>query len=209
MHALIVANGRPPSKTLLERESAQADVVIAADGGGNTCLSLGLTPDVIVGDMDSFEGNEPDGVRIIRDSGQETNDLEKALEFAILEGVTSAHVLGATGMRLDHALKNLSVMSRFSTRLASLRFFDDSGWIKVLPRDWFIELSPGTTVSLFPLSGRVDGIVTHGLQWALNDEFLENGVRDGTSNRVVSSPVQIRHRSGILLIFVNESVRES
>jgi hypothetical protein len=39
------------------------------------------------------------------------------------------------------------------------------------------------------------------LRYALHDESLELGNRDGTSNVVVSSPVVVRVRSGHLLLY--------
>ena len=38
-------------------EKKDGDLVIAADGGYDTLLSLGITPDLILGDMDSVNAN--------------------------------------------------------------------------------------------------------------------------------------------------------
>ena len=42
------------------------DFIIAADGGAQHCISLGVTPDVIIGDFDSLE---PDTLTAFQHAG--------------------------------------------------------------------------------------------------------------------------------------------
>ncbi len=199
MRILILANGSEPSSGLLGSLRKKCDRFLAADGGGDTALRLGIRPDTVIGDLDSFRsGREFDG-ELIRDPDQETNDLEKALAHARSLNATRVDVLGATGKRLDHTLKNLSVLQQFDPFFETLIFFDDQSLTRILPRDFSITLPPEHLVSLFPLSGKVEGIVTEGLRYPLSDEPLENGRRDGSSNETLQGPVRIRHRSGCLL----------
>ena len=201
MKGLILCNGRPPEPTIFRRYLEASDYFIAADGGANVARKLGHLPQVVIGDLDSFESSGDDPFELIEDPGQETNDLEKALAFAKKEGMTEMVILGATGKRLDHTLKNLSVLKQFDSRFDRLFFADNFGRTSLLPSTYRAEIPVGTTLSLFPLSGRVEGITTAGLKYPLEDEHLENGIRDGSSNVVVESPVEIRHRSGDLLLF--------
>lgn len=210
MKGLILCNGLPPEPSLLQMHLQQSGLFIAADGGGNTARQLGHLPDLVVGDLDSFRPKEEDEFEVIEDPDQETNDLEKALTLAYKRNVTNVTVLGVTGQRIDQTLKNLSVLKQFNDQFESLVFEDNFGKIFLLPRSYSAEITSGTTVSLFPLSGRVEGIITEGLKYPLRDESLENGIRDGSSNRVVSSPVQIEYRSGDLLIFIarDDTIKE-
>ncbi len=202
MKGLILCNGLPPKPALLGNHLQETDLFIAADGGGNTARDMGFAPDVVIGDLDSFRTREMDDFEVIKDPDQETNDLEKALKLAARRGITDVIVLGVTGQRIDQTLKNLSVLKAFDDRFDSLIFKDSFGKIFLLPHSFSAELPHGTTVSLFPLSGRVEGILTKGLKYPLEDDYLENGVRDGSSNRVVSSPLHIKYDSGDLLIFI-------
>lgn len=204
--ALIVGNGMAPPLHLLEQVRLSCDVFVAADGGGNVCMALGLHPDVVIGDMDSFRQSEYPHVPVVCDTDQETNDLEKALQYVQALGVEQVTVLGATGARLDHTLKNLSVMAQFRAHFSQLIFRDAMGWIQLLPRDFVAEVGVGTAISLFPLSGRVEGITTDGLAFPLRGEALENGVRDGSSNQATSEVIRISHQSGQLLLMVYDGV---
>ena len=212
-----MCNGGIPPEKILTESLAGTGLVIGADGGGNILLDLGVVPDVVIGDLDSFLSGQGEDNRkpedrkkdapvenlnfeLIYDPDQETNDLEKALKLALDRGATEVVILGATGLRLDHTLKNLSVLLQFSGRFRDILLRDATCDMRILPREFTMETRAGQTISLFPLSGRVDGITTEGLRYALHDESLENGVRDGSSNEATGKQIRIGHRSGDLLL---------
>jgi len=198
---LILCNGNPPSEDLFHKYRANSDYLIAADGGGNIALQFNTKPDVIIGDLDSFEQNKTDSLELIFEPNQEANDLEKALKLALHKQATDVHILGATGLRLDHTLKNLSVLKQFHNQFETLRMRDNYGEIRLLDPTFEEEFAIGTQLSLFPLSGSVSGITTRGLKYSLENESLTNGVRDGSSNEVIENPVRITYQKGDLLLF--------
>jgi len=201
--ALILANGNPPSKRLFRKYLLSADWFICADGGANTAVRFGSIPHLIIGDFDSVR---KETLRVFNKvvkqklKDQNSTDLEKALTTAIRKKCTEIVVLGATGGRLDHAIGNLSALAKFS-RKTTIKFIDDTGEFIPVGPTLEITLPVGTTISLLPLS-RCSGIVTRGLKWNLNNEPLQLGIRESTSNSVVSSQVTIKVRSGYLIAFV-------
>ncbi|MEX0680156.1 MAG: thiamine diphosphokinase [Balneolales bacterium] len=199
MRILILANGSEPSTDLLKKLRSRCHVFIAADGGGNIAVRLGIPPDTVIGDLDSFYPDESYSGEVILDKNQETNDLEKALVLAHAKRADRVDILAATGKRLDHTLKNLSVLQQFFSTFDRIAMYDDYLYSCILPHDFSITLPEKHPVSLFPLSGKVDGIITDGLKYPLNNEFLENGQRDGSSNETLDGFIRIRHRSGTLL----------
>ena len=202
--AVILCDGEPPVKSLLSDEIHSSDFFIAADGGAHTAISFDIVPDIIVGDMDSFTNFDAVAHLVIKDQDQETNDLEKALNYAFNNDFSQIVVLGATGKRIDHTLKNLSVLKQFTPKFTSIYFKDTYGIYFMLPRKYTLYEPVGTVISLFPLSGIVTGIRTTGLKYALNEESLENGVRDGSSNEISHYPAEIIHDQGDLLIFIGQ-----
>jgi thiamine pyrophosphokinase len=221
-----MCNGGIPPEKIVTESLAGSGLVIGADGGGNILLDLNVVPHVVIGDLDSFRTGRGDEIgktrhdtghrdeanlagtpagkdltfELIHDPDQETNDLEKALKLALDRGATEVVILGATGLRLDHTLKNLSVLLQFSGRFRDILLRDEACDMRILPRKFTMATRPGQIISLFPLSGKVDGITTEGLRYALNDEPLENGVRDGSSNEATGQQIRISHRSGDLLL---------
>ncbi len=199
---LIICDGDPPSKQLLRKCCAKADYIIAADGGGNIALQFDVVPDVVIGDLDSFEKIDNPSFKVIYNPDQESNDLEKALTHARQQKGSHICILGATGLRVDQTLKNLSVLKQFNHQFEEVRIKDNYGEIQILEPSFCDEFDIGTQISLFPLSGKVTGITTSGLKYPLNNESLENGVRDGSSNEVVENSVRITHKKGDLLLYI-------
>jgi len=200
--ALILANGKSPNKRLLKKFLPAADWFICADGGANTAARFDCVPDLIIGDLDSIKKETLavfSNVAVMKLKDQNSTDLEKALTAAIRMKLHDIIVLGATGGRLDHAIGNLSALAKFSTK-AHITFIDNAGKFFSVNRSVEFSLPKGTIISLLPLS-HCSGIVTKGLKWNLKNESLELGVRESTSNVIVSSPVNIKVKNGRLIIF--------
>jgi thiamine pyrophosphokinase len=200
--ALIIANGDPPQKKQLALLVKRASTVICADGGANTALKLGITPDAIIGDLDSIHAEalvKFRRVEIVEDHNDETTDLEKAITWAIQSNYDHITVVGASGKRLDHTVGNLGVLRKFYPD-AIITLVDDSGELCYVGRECSIEAEKGDVVSLIPLN-RCEDVTTIGLKYPLDRENLELGVREGTSNVVVSSPVTIKVKKGHLLLY--------
>ncbi len=58
MKTLILCNGKPPNRKLFHSCRQWADYFIAADGGGNIAREFGSLPDLVIGDLDSFQKHE-------------------------------------------------------------------------------------------------------------------------------------------------------
>ena len=200
--ALIIANGEPPKKPRVQSLAREANIIICADGGANTALKYSIAPDVIIGDLDSIHAEalvKFHRVRTYEDRDDETTDLEKAIAWAIKSKFDHIAVVGAAGGRVDHTVGNLSVLPKFFPD-AIIRLVDDHGEMSYVGRELEFEARKGDVISLIPLN-RCEEIVTRGLRYALEGEVLELGVREGTHNVVVSSPVSVRTKKGHLLIY--------
>ena len=203
--ALIVGNGEPPSRELFAACAREADLVLCADGGADTARRLGRAPDYIAGDLDSVSGPGMEGIgadRLVRVDADDTGtDMQKVLRLALDLGVERAVLLGFTGRRTDHTLWNLSLLRTFGGRL-DLRLIDDYCEIRLIRARVRFRADLGQKLSLCPLDGPADGIETEGLRWPLRGESLVPGRRDGISNEVTASPVDIRVGRGDLLLCV-------
>ena len=200
---LILANGKPPGKRLFRTYLSSSDIFICADGGANSALRFGATPHLIIGDLDSIQKETLrafKNTQTIKLNSQNSTDLEKALAAAIRKHSTHITVLGATGRRIDHAIGNLSALVKFSPR-AIITFVDETCELIPVGRSLNLNIPVGTTVSLLPIS-RCEGIFTHGLRWNLKNEPLELGIRDSTSNLVISPSITMKVRKGDLIVCV-------
>lgn len=199
---VILANGKSPSKRFLQKLRSSATVLVCADGGANAAARANIRPDLIIGDLDSVTPLTERTFQSVprrRIAEQNSTDLEKALRWLLRKGIREITVVGATGGRLDHVAGNLNVIGKYARR-ASLRVVEESGELLPVGAGREFSYAPGTTVSLIPLS-KCSGVTTQGLRWELRNATLELGVRDGTSNSVVSNPVWVHVRRGTLLLY--------
>jgi len=201
MRALVVANGQPPSPALLRRLAEAADMVVAADGGAAAVLAVGITPDAVVGDLDSITEHPelslpPEILHRVPDPA--TTDLQKAVVFALERGAQAIDIVAAGGGRADHALANLSVLVTFRGR-GSLVIHDDLFEISLVDGLASIDAPAGTLISLVAI-GLCHGVTTTGMRWDLTEFTLPFGPR-GIHNEVASCPATIAVRNGDLLLF--------
>ncbi len=202
MNALIVAGGTPPKKDLLEKEIETADLVIGADSGGHAIIGYGFTPDIVIGDMDSFVYTNHEGINILEDKDQETNDLEKALSYALKQGATHAVVLGALGKRIDHLMKNMSVLQQFWPKFTDIIFRDDYGDTFLVQSPYKPDLPIGTIISFFPVRNPVEEFTSTDVLYPLTNSVLEMGGQDGSSNEITGDNPTITFKEGFLGVFI-------
>lgn len=201
--SVILCDGDIPDRGQILSELKDAELFIAADGGANGAIDLDIQPDIITGDFDSYIVTGKEKATVVINPDQETNDLEKALSIALNNNSTHVIVFGATGKRVDHTMKNLSVLLQFTDKFTQISFKDRFSTIKIIKSPFIEEFPLRSSISLIPLSGEVSDITTRGLRYPLKNERLKNGVRDGTSNETIEKIVEIEFKKGDLLLIVN------
>jgi len=201
-HAVILANGTPPSAELLHRALEGAPLFLCADGGANAARRLGGRPAAIVGDFDSIAPETLAhfaDIPQIRDEDQERTDTEKTIEFAIAQGADTITILGASAGRLDHVVGHLAILRKYAGRVR-LVLEDEEARAYVVAGDTKVTLPAGATVSFFAVGAPVEALTTENLRFPLRNRTLELGAQDSISNVVERTPAWIRFRSGHLLV---------
>ena len=203
----VFAGGDPPDAAVLH-DLPRADLVIAADSGLEHAQRLGVTVDLLVGDLDSvgadaLEAAVAAGVDVEQHpTAKDATDLELALDAAIQRGAGSALVVGGHGGRLDHLLANalLCASPRFATLRIEARMGDAR--VAVIHDHADIDGAPGSLCSLLPVGGPADGVTTTGLRFPLHGETLEPGSTRGVSNEFLGSTAAVSLQGGVLLAVV-------
>ena len=207
-HALIVIGGDRPDPRALQHITPKT-AVICADSGLDHALSLGLTPDVFLGDMDSVSST---GLRtsqqatwkvITYDPLKDQTDTELALQYASSQGYENITLLWGSGDRIDHVLGVLAALSHQSlSSVQNLVAWIGTDRVEVMhgPRSYDDKVTTGSTVSLMPLGTSVDGVTTHGLQWNLHHEVLTSQSARGVSNIAQEATIGVTIETGVLAI---------
>ena len=187
----------------LRETPGAGDFVIAADAGFRLCRSLGILPDLLLGDFDSMEAPR-DFAHLIRvPVEKDDTDTMLAVREGLRQGCTDFHIYGGTGgKRLDHTLANFQALLYLRRHGARGYLYDnDFCWTAMenetltLARqvDWGI-------VSLFPQDGAAEGVTLTGLQYPLADARLTPDVGLAVSNHFMAERADITVRRGALLV---------
>lgn len=208
MRIIIFANGVVPSIQKVSHLLHTNDFFICADGGMKHALELGITPDVLLGDLDSLPIDFdlvgfPGEVLTFPQDKNET-DLELALQKAQTlckpNEPNSVVIIGALGGRLDHSLGNLALLYQYQQHFSSISFNDGSEEVFLCQSLIEIHGSIGETISLIPWQGDVHGISTKGLRWELDNETLYHTHTRGISNEFICPCARVSIQKGVLLI---------
>ena len=186
---VILANGLfPTSQQVLDLLKA-ADLLICCDGAADKLIAKGMSPHVIIGDMDSLssEVSELYASLMIQYDDQESNDLTKAVHYCIEEGYPSVTILGATGLREDHTLGNISLMMEYYPRI-EVQIISDFGVFFLTQSGEQVPTFVGEKISFFSIDNRVR-VSSTGLKYPLNDLQLSNWYRaslnEATANHFI------------------------
>ena len=194
-------DGTLPPEGMLNEIRNHHSPLIAADGAARQLRSLGIAPDVIIGDFDSLgeERFDPffETSTIIEEPGQERYDGEKCLEWIVSSGYDRVTVLGAGGGMVDHVLNNFSFLAKFADRLR-IRIREEDAVGYIVCDALRLETTPGDRISLIPLPEA--HLTTTGLHWNLQEEMLKIGASEGGSNRADRDEVEIRLSQGKLVL---------
>lgn len=200
--SLILANGELGGAAIIAARLAglTPSHVYAADGGARHAASLGLHLSAVIGDLDSLVGN-PGASTQHHPSDKDETDLELALLHAVSEDAETVILLGAGGGRLDMTIANALLLLHPALAGRRVEIWNGLETAFVLrPPGGAVDGDPGDRVSLLPLAGTADGILTEGLAFPLHDETLSPGPARGVSNRLTGTRAEIRLRSGALLV---------
>jgi len=183
------------------------DLIIAADGGAEHCRKLDITPDILIGDLDSIdpallETYAQKKVAIHRHpKKKDATDLELAMDLAVEKEAGEIRLLGALGGRWDMSIANILLAAADKYKKQQIIFFDRDCCLRILHpgTNHLLSGAPGRKVSLLPLKGDAQGVTLTGFEYPLKEHTITFGSSLGVSNIMTDSRVMVQHREGVLL----------
>ncbi len=213
MRAIIFANGDPSDSDVVRHWTAQADLIIAADGGTRNALSVGVLPHVVIGDLDSLD--EADRAQLDRSGVQlivypthkDYTDLELALRHAQKQQATEIVIFSALGGRWNQSLANLMLLTLPELAQVPTRIIDHHLSIQVVRDRAAISGQAGDTLSLIALKGDAHGVTIEGCEYPLNEATLPFGATLGISNVLTQNIAKITVKQGQILALHTSSAK--
>jgi thiamine pyrophosphokinase len=170
----------------------------------------GIRPHRIIGDLDSITPEtrawyEARGVPIVRETGQDDTDFEKALRHLSAVGARTVVAAGLTGLLLDHTLGNFSILQRYVGTFR-LVLIDPAYRIDVITHTTRFASAPEERISIVPFP-RATAVRYEGLVYPLDGADMEYGRMEGTCNEAIGEVFTVELRGGAVLVFRAIGVR--
>jgi thiamine pyrophosphokinase len=184
-------------------------VIVAADSGLDLAERLGITPTLVVGDLDSVSTGALHRARAAgipideHPAAKDETDLDLAVVALVDAGVDRIVLVGGDGGRLDHLLANIAAVARDDLTVP-VEAWMGAAFVAVVRDVWQAHLPVGAVVSVLPWAGPVV-VSEEGVRWPLDHRHLVPGSTLGISNESLGGSVEITVHEGTALVVVPDS----
>ena len=182
------------------------DFVIACDRGYVYCERLGLRPDLIISDFDSYTGPVDSEIPLNRFvSEKDDTDTMLAVRYAVEHGFHELLLCCALGGRLDHLIANLqSLVYAQKHGLPTVLLSEDTEIRTLADGALRIPRREDRSLSVFALDGPCRGVCITGAKYPLANAELLPSFPLGVSNTWAGEEAVISVEEGILLIVLSK-----
>ncbi len=206
--AVIVGAVKNIDLSFFDREE---DVLfVCCDGGYPHFQKKGRIPDVFIGDLDSFDSDDPVSKEktIILNKEKDDTDSFYAVKYLLDLGYNHFSLYGCLGgERLDMTISNLELLDYLSNRGCKAYAYDEKGenvcFFLVNDSIGFREDSKGK-ISVFAWNQKASGVTETGLKYTLDDQEMYPDISLGVSNEFIGKKAKISVKEGKLLIITNK-----
>lgn len=178
-------------------------LIIAADKGYLYAESVGITPQIFVGDGDSLpENTKIESETIVRLTPiKDMTDTQEAISIAIEKGAKEIYILGALGNRIDHTLSNIHLLKYCQDRGINAYLLDKSTFVALIDRPTKFPKKDGFCISAIPFT-KCEHVSAKGVFYPLENAVMDLGNPYGVSNEFVEDVAEFDPGTGLLLIMI-------
>lgn len=188
----------------------EGDLVIAADSGYLSARRLGVTPDLLLGDLDSLDrsalsADELDSIeKIIVSPIKDDTDTQLAVDTAIERGARHITVIGGLGGRLDHTLSSVFLLEDIVDRGVGAVMTDGRNRVHILKSSGdtvSLEVNKGYKyLSLVSLTDKCVGVSVSGVYYPLDSVELTRRYSYAVSNEITADRAVVSLGCGVMLV---------
>ena len=215
MKVCIILNGEIKdyckTKEIIIRENY--DYVIGADGGCNHLYKMNITPDYVIGDLDSINNDLIDYYKsknvIFKTYPSRKDETDSEICIYLAKELNSNEIdfYGALGGRIDHTLANIGLMHYVREMNIIPRIITSEEEIAIIKNEELIlQGKKGDTVSIIPIMTDANNVTLKKLEYPLNNAKMGYLSSLGISNVMLENECSIKIEDGYALIIRNYNI---
>lgn len=203
-----IVNDYNKTKQVIQNE--KYDYIIGADGGCNHLNAMGITPNYVIGDLDSIDN---DLIAFYKSQNiifkkfpthKDQTDSEICVHLAKTLNATHIDFIGALGGRIDHALANIGFMYYVFEMGIEPRILTSEEEVLIIHNGKkIIKGKKGDTISIVALKTDVQGVTLKKLEYPLEKATVSYLSPLGISNVMLEDECEISVEEGYLLVIRN------
>lgn len=197
--ALVITGGYCNVEAAKNLLPESVDLKIAADSGYMTAQKLGITPDITMGDFDSYKDKLPPEMNTLRVACEkDVTDTMLACEYAKDNGCRYITIVGGTGGRIDHSISNVFYLEDLRRQGNRVKLTDGENTVQVILDETVTVKADGGYFSIFALDKCT--VTEYGCKYPLNNATLVRQRPYAVSNEVEGDYAVIKIEGAALLV---------
>jgi len=177
------------------------DCFIFCDSGLKHMDGLGIRPDLIIGDFDSWDDPHMDVETVALPRVKDDTDTYYAAKEAKKRGFSEVLMIGTTGGRIDHTLGNIYILYDLDDAGIDAAAVDDYSEMSIISRKPAHISDRYPFFSVLNMTGTAEGIDIKNAKYELKDAVIRSGYQYGISNEVIKGrEAEVSVRKGRLLL---------
>ena len=197
---VIIAGGDVTGKIVIPENA----YVICADCGLCHAQAQGITPDLLLGDFDSYTDTLPAGIPVLRlPVEKDVTDTLRAVQYGAEQDCTDFHIYGAFGgKRIDHSFANLQMLRYMYEHGLTGTLYHGTTTVGMQPGNGIPQRYPrfDGDFSLFSLTEECTGVTIRGAKYNVENITLRSSFPLGVSNCIVEDFAEVTVQSGLLIV---------
>ncbi|MEE0913912.1 MAG: thiamine diphosphokinase [Ruminococcus sp.] len=207
MRCVIIAGSPETSTDFIKKLVKSNDYVICADKGYLFAKNAGITPDLVVGDFDSYNEQISDNCEIITlNPHKDDTDTVHSIDVAFEKGYRDFVITGALGGRTDHSIANISALEYIYSKGGRGVLVSEKERVEFLSiGNYIYKGCKGKTFSVFPFGCDKVCVSEQGAEYPLDRYYIKSSIPLGISNVFTSDESRIDIYDGNAILIINLS----
>ncbi|MBO5915248.1 MAG: thiamine diphosphokinase [Clostridia bacterium] len=208
MNRCVIIGGAPINDyDRIKKLLCEDDFYIACDSGLKHTKTLCISPDLIIGDFDSYEKPNTDTETITLPREKDDTDSFFAVKEALKRGFDDFLIIGVIGKRLDHSLGNISALLYLDSLGKKASIADDYSVMEIVSSTPAFVTDEYPYFSLLAVDGDASGITVKNAKFPLENAKITAGYQYGISNEAINgktAEISIKEGRLLLVKVINE-----